>query len=142
MNNYDIDTFFQYRHLEECKNLDENIINSILNLFNSNYDIKHKKNKKVFIKKSENSILKNSKLQSMKDKISNKVNLILNKLSDTNIDNLVIEFIQNIKLNNIDDYNEFLQSIYNKIILEVNFIKNYLSFFKIITYIYEKCYIE
>lgn len=140
MNNYDIDIFFQYRYLEEYKNLDENIINNILNLFNSNYDIKQKKNKKVFIKKSENNILKNSKLQSMKDKIVNKVNLILNKLSDTNIDNLVIEFIQNIKLNNIDDYNEFLQSIYNKIISEVNFIKNYLSFFKIITYIYEKCY--
>ena len=140
MNNYDIDIFFQSRYLEEYKNLDENIINNILNLFNSNYDIKQKKNKKVFIKKSENNILKNSKLQSMKDKIVNKVNLILNKLSDTNIDNLVIEFIQNIKLNNIDDYNEFLQSIYNKIISEVNFIKNYLSFFKIITYIYEKCY--
>ena len=44
--------------------------------------------------------------QNNKDIISNKINLILNKLSESNIDNLIIEFIQNINQIDHDTFNE------------------------------------
>ena len=50
--------------------------------------------KKLKYKKS--SLLKNSKLQFDKNKIDNKINLILNKISNDNIELLVREFIDKI----------------------------------------------
>ena len=45
-----------------------------------------------------------NKFKTNKNSISNKINLILNKLSDNNIDNLLIEFIENIGFVEINDY--------------------------------------
>ena len=100
---------------------------------------KNKKYKKTY-KKNNNPILKNQKLKNKKENIINKVNLILNKLSENNIDNLIIEFIENVKITNIDNYNEFLKTLYFKILSEINFIKIYLIFFSLITKIYKEVF--
>jgi hypothetical protein len=130
-NKLDIELFFNLKYHENCLHLDNDIIESIVDTFTNN-----KKSKPV--QKKTMAIIRNPKLKQMKDKISNKVNLILNKLSENNIDNLVIEFIENIKINNIDDYNEFIKLFYLKLLSEIGFFKFYIKFFFILTSIYEK----
>ena len=115
----------------ENQNIENNILESLMNIF-------EKKNKKFFIKPKSNNILKNAKQQHSKDSIFNKVNLILNKLSESNLNNLVIEFIDSINYLDENDFNELLKSFYIKIISEINFIKIYLDFFKIIITLYNK----
>ena len=88
------------------------------------------------LKFKKNSLLKNSKLQYDKNKIDNKINLILNKISNDNIDLLVIEFINKISYISQDEFNLFLELIYKKIINEIQFVDYYLNFLKIII----KCY--
>jgi hypothetical protein len=132
-NKLDIELFFNLRYNEHCLNLDSEIIESIVDTFSNN---KFKKGK-VPMKKTI-AVIKNPKLKQIKDKISNRVNLILNKLSENNIENLVFEFVENIKILNNDDYNEFLRSFYIKILSEISFFKFYLKFFHAITSIYEK----
>lgn len=117
------------------KELDQTIVNNILDIFNVS-DNKTKKPQKTLVIKTQANILKNPKITQIKNKLSNKVNLILNKLSDTNLNNLIIEFIENIKISSIDDFNEYLKVIYIKILSEINFIKNYLEFNNIIIRIY------
>lgn len=132
-----IELFFTFKNNPECINLDSDILNSIIDSF-SNNEYKSKKYK-IQPKKTKN-IFKNPKIRLIKDKINNKVNLILNKLTENNIENLILEFIENVKINNAEDYNEFLKTIYYKILSEINFIKIYLDFFIIITEIYKKAY--
>ena len=134
-----INIFLNLRSHENCLILDPNIVSSIVNSFtnidNKNQSKKYKNQPKKII-----NILKNPKIKLIKDKISNKVNLILNKLSENNIENLVIEFIENIKITNIDEYNEFIRTFYIKILSEINFSKNYLKFFSLITDTYNSIY--
>jgi hypothetical protein len=131
MNNYDIEMFINLRNHENCQNLDQNIIDTIIaNSSNNEKNKKYKNQKKVV------NILKNPNIKIIKDKMVNKINLILNKISENNIENLIIEFIENIKINNIDEYNEFLKIFYNKILLEINFIKFYIKFLEIISQVY------
>jgi hypothetical protein len=129
----DIDLFNSLKSKPECLDLETNIIYSIIDSF-SNNDLKNKKYKTQ--QKKVLNVLKNPKIKLIKNKICNKVNLILNKLSENNISNLVIEFIENTKISNLEDYNEFLKTIYFKIISEINFIKIYLNFFELITETY------
>ena len=96
-------------------------------------------NKKKKVKSNVN-VLKNRDLQGVKENISNKINLILNKLSDSNVDNLIIEFIDNIGQISFDDYLEVQKTFYLKILTEINFIKIYLLFLKNINFIYNKAY--
>lgn len=133
-NKLDIDLFLNFKYNKECLILDNTVIDSISNTFNG---IKQKK--KIQIKKPLN-ILKNSNLKQLKDKISNRVNLILNKISENNIDNLVVEFIENVKINNLNDFNEFIKIFYIKLLSEIHFFKFYIKFFQIITNIYENVY--
>lgn len=131
-NNYNeiIDKFMSYKYLELNQNLD----NDTLEIFN-NISFKKKK-----IIKKNNNFLKNNKIQSKKDTIYNKVNLILNKLTENNFFKLIEEFIDNINYINYNDFNQVLKTFYIKIINEINFIKLYLKFFKYIVYIYYKVY--
>lgn len=136
-NKLDIELFFNLKNNKDCLYLDNNIIESFIDIF-TNSNNKNKKNK--IIPKKSIAVIKNPKLRQIKDKISNKVNLILNKISENNIDNLVIEFIDNVNITNIDDYNEFIRSFYIKLLSETNFFKFYIKFFTIITSIYEKAH--
>ena len=64
--------------------------------------------------------------------------MILNKLSENNIDNLTNEYINNINKINNEEFDEIQKTFYLKIISEINFIKIYLNFFKNIAFIYNK----
>jgi hypothetical protein len=103
----DYEAFLKLKFDKSCIDLDQDIVSSIFDSFLNN-GMKTKKNLKYHPKKIVN-IFKNPKIKLLKDKISNKINLILNKISENNIDNLVIEFIENIRIQSIDEYNEFLR---------------------------------
>ena len=126
-----IDVFKSYKDINQ--ELDDKVLSEILGMLD-NYDKKHKN----ILKKPNNNILKNKKLQSKKGNITNKVNLILNKLSDSNINALVIEFIDNIGMVDVNEWNEIQKTFYLKMYTEINFIKMYIDFFVIISTIYCK----
>ena len=132
----DIKTINFWKSHNSVQNLDTEIIKKILFLFNSSKSYKIKKSKK----KLTNNILKNPKLQVAKDKIENKVNLILNKLTKDNIDILINEFINLVNITSIEEYNIIQKTFYFKIINEIKFIDQYLVFIKIIFFIYKDKY--
>jgi hypothetical protein len=129
----DINNFLIWKTDKSTQELDITIINK-LNLLFGNLIKKSKKN----IKKNNVNILKNQKIQNKKDNIDSKVNLILNKLSELNINSLIIEFIQNINQIDLKHFEEIQQIFYVKIISEINFVKVYLQFIKILGYLYNK----
>jgi hypothetical protein len=126
----DVELFLSFKQSPETQNLDDVTVELLNNLFSSD------KKKKKPVKK--NNILKNYKIQNKKDNVSNKVILILNKLSESNINNLVIEFIDNIGQVDQENFDEIQKTFYIKIINEINFVKIYLQFLKIIGCLYNK----
>ncbi len=130
-----INSFLSFKSSTEVQELDETILEALVSVFG--VIDKNKKNKK-FAKKSNTNILKNHKMQNKKDNIINRVNLILNKLSESNIDNLVIEFLENINQVDLENFEEIQKAFYLKIMSEINFIKIYLQFLKILGYVYWK----
>jgi len=127
-----IDFILSFRNHPDLQKLDTKTIEIINKLCINNK--KYKNNNET----AHNMILKNPKLQNKKDNIENKVNLILNKLSENNIDNLLLEFINNIGQISFDEYNSIQKAFYMKIISEINFVKIYLKFFISINFIYNK----
>ena len=135
LENLDINYFLSLKSNIDVQELDKDIIQTLYDIFGS-MD-KNKKNKK-FAKKSNINILKNHKIQNKKDNIVNRVNLILNKLSESNIDSLVIDFLENINQVDLETFEEIQKTFYLKIMSEINFIKIYLQFLKIVGFIYWK----
>ena len=117
MEKLDISTFTLFKTNINTQELN----NDILKKLNMLFPEIEKRNKN----KNKNNVLKNQKIQTQKENITNKVNLILNKLSEKNIDNLVIEFIENIRIQSSDEYNEFLRVFYLKILSEINFFSKF-----------------
>lgn len=130
--NISIDFFYSFKGVPDTQNLDIKTQSLFSSLFGS-ID-KNRRNRKN--KKNNTSILKNQKIQSKKDNISNKVNLILNKLSENNVDNLLSEFIENINQVDKDSFEDIQKYFYLKIISEINFVKIYLQFLKYIGFLY------
>lgn len=133
--NSNINLFLSFKSNAEVQELDDAVLESLVTFFGT-ID-KNKKGKKL-AKKSNINILKNHKMQNKKDNIVNRVNLILNKLSETNIDVLMIEFLENINQVDVENFEEIQKTFYLKIISEINFIKIYLQFLRVLGYIYWK----
>lgn len=131
MNKIDISSFILFKTHSETQELSNEILKK-LNLIFPDIDKKRNRNK------NKNNVLKTQKILIQKENISNKVNMILNKLSEKNIDSLVIEFINSINQISNETYEEILKTFYIKIISEVNFINIYLNFLKIISCVYNK----
>jgi hypothetical protein len=116
--------------------LSQDIINNINKYLQQSDNVIKNKNNKI-----TNNILKNNHLQYNKNKNENKFILILNKVSLNNINELLIEFLENINISSIEDY-EILQRIFfMKIIKEIDLLEIYYTFilniFKIIYYKYK-----
>lgn len=128
-----IQTFIKYKSVLENKKL------NMKKIFNYDKNIKYYRRRNRYIKKN-NNLLKNNNLQQNKNRIENKINLILNKLTVINIDKIVIEFIQNVFINDKSKYDIFIKTLYVKILNEIQFIENYINFFDIISNLYNKLY--
>ncbi len=129
----DIKSFLSFKTNDSTQELDSKTLELLYELFGSvDKNKKYKKN----VKKQNFNILKNQKVQNKKESIVNRVNLILNKLSESNIDSLIIEFLENINQVDLENYEEIQKTFYLKIMSEINFIKIYLQFLRIIGYLY------
>lgn len=122
----DIATFLSFKNIES--NNTNTQLENVINLLGIKKNIKKTPEK--------NNTMKKPSIQMLKDRIDNKVNLILNKLSEMNFDNLLIEFVENINKITENDFNIIQQTFYVKMQSEINFVKIYLDFFKIITSLY------
>jgi hypothetical protein len=129
----DTESLLSIKLLPECKNFDKDILNNINSFFKKS-NIKYvKKNKKL------SNVLKNSNFNLKKNETSNKMIFILNKLSENNIDNIMIEFIENIKIDNEKNFEIIQNIIFEKIIKDNKFINVYCDLLiKIIKYTYKK----
>jgi hypothetical protein len=128
-----VETFKELRNSPELLELSNEISNLISLLSNNKKNFKN-------ISKSNNHILKNPKMQLLKDKIENKVNLILNKVSELNFTNLLTEFIESLGKINNEDYITIQKTFYIKMQTDINFIKIYLEFFKVVSKIYDSVF--
>ena len=135
LNSNTINDFFKLKYVKENTILPDNI----LKLFSEIHKSNNNNNSNYFnnnIISKQPSILKTLNVQQKKDTIINKVNLILNKLSENTINGLITEFINNIGKINIEQYEDVQKTFYLKIINENKFIDIYLHFLKIIDYLY------
>lgn len=100
--------------------LDNKILKKIKKQLNSsNIYYKYKKPKNVYI-------------------VKNDINILLNKLCISNINNILIDFFNTININE-NNINSFIKIIYNKILNEKNFIKaNSIFLIKFFNIIYNK----
>ena len=129
-----VEYLLSFKDHDDLKNLDDEFLNLISENFIKSYS---KKVKKKLIKPIlKCNILKNSKLQTEKNTIESKVNLILNKLSKNNFDQIVEEFVIKFSEINQSDYNIILKSLYIKAIKDEKFINIFLKFYHIINQIY------
>ena len=118
--------------LEENKYLDEDTLNYFTELFNIMEDSND------FEKLKPLNNLKTIDKEQLKKTIHYKVTLILNKLTKDNINNLLLEFVNNIGKVDANEFNEILKSFYLKIINDIKFIDIYLIFLKKILFLYNK----
>ena len=125
----DIESFVSLKTSPELINLSNEIINILTVLAGG---------KKIFknINNKGNQLLKNPKIQLLKDKIENKVNLILNKLSELNINNLLVEFVETIGKIKEEEFNDIQKAFYQKMQSDISFVKIYINFYKLISKLY------
>ena len=127
-----LEYLLSFQKNEELQDLDSEILKVFSSLFLKNFN---KKAKKKIIKPTT-SILKNQKIQLSKDKTENKVNLLLNKLSKNNFDNITTEFIKTFQEIDNNDYKKIIEVFYTKIIKDEKFFSMFFKFFIKISNIY------
>ncbi len=119
MNSVDL---YKLKNDIKCVILSENIISSILDIFS-------KSNIKVIkcIKKQVSAI-KTNKVQAKKDLNENKIIMIMNKISDNNINELVGEYLSNILVDTEEKYNVIMTECFSKMVKDIKFVENYIKF--------------
>jgi hypothetical protein len=125
----DIESFVSLKTSPELESLSNEITNVLTLLSGGKKLFKNTNNK-------GNQLLKNPKIQLLKDKIENKVNLILNKLSELNINNLLVEFVETLGKINEDEFNHVQKAFYQKMQSDISFVKIYIDFYKLISQLY------
>ncbi len=114
---------YKLKHDIQCVVLENDIIQNILDCYvKSNI-------KMIKTTKKQVNVMKTNKIQAKKDLNENKLIMIMNKLSNDNINELVAEYISNINLEDqVEKYNVILTEIFNKMIKDIKFIENYVNF--------------
>lgn len=114
---------YKLKHDIQCVVLENDIIQNILDCYvKSNI-------KMIKTTKKQVNIMKTNKIQAKKDLNENKLIMIMNKLSNDNVNELVAEYINNINLEDqTEKYNVILTEIFNKMIKDIKFIENYVNF--------------
>ena len=119
MNSVDL---YKLKNDTKCVFLSENIISSILDSFS-------KSNIKIIkCAKKQVNVIKTNKIQAKKDLNENKIIMIMNKISENNINELIGEYISNILVDTEEKYNVIMTEIFNKMIKDIKFAENYIKF--------------
>lgn len=129
----------QYECINNMYDLKEkftNLSQELIAQLSKSFDMSLKPAKKI-IKKT---MVKSQVMNQKKSQVDSKVNLILNKLSDANMEVLTIEFVENINQLTNDEYELVMKTFYIKMLNEISFVKIYLKFLKIIMKLYSKVF--
>jgi hypothetical protein len=119
MNSVDL---YKLKNDTKCVFLSENIISSILDTFS-------KSNIKVIkCAKKQVSAIKTNKVQAKKDLNENKIIMIMNKISENNINELISEYLCNVFVDTEEKYNVIMTEIFNKMLKDIKFVENYIKF--------------
>ncbi len=113
---------YKLKNDTKCVFLSENIVQSILDIF-SKSNIKS-----IKCSKKQVNVMKSNKIQAKKDLNENKIIMIMNKLSNNNLNELVVEYINNILVDTEEKYNAIMTEMFNKMIKDIKFIENYINF--------------
>ena len=131
----DINYFLSFKKQDTVQELDTETLNLIKKLLGT---IDRNRRHKKPLNKQNNNILKNKQIQTKKDNIVNRVNLILNKLSESNINNIILEFVENINQVSEEQFDQIQKTIYLKVLSEIKFVDIYLQFIKILGLVYKQ----
>ena len=119
MNSVDL---YKLKNDTKCVFLSENIISNILDIFS-------KSNIKVIkCAKKQVSAIKTNKVQAKKDLNENKIIMIMNKISENNINELVGEYLCNVFIDTEEKYNVIMTEMFNKMLKDIKFADNYIKF--------------
>jgi hypothetical protein len=119
MNSVDL---YKLKNDTKCVFLSENIISCILDTFS-------KSNIKVIkCAKKQVSAIKTNKVQAKKDLNENKIIMIMNKISENNINELIGEYLCNVFVDTEEKYNVIMTEIFNKMLKDIKFVENYIKF--------------
>ena len=129
----------QYECINNMYDLKEkftDLSQELITQLSKSFDMTLKPAKKI-VKKT---MVKSQVMNQKKSQVDSKVNLILNKLSDANMEALTIEFVENINQLTNDEYEVVMKTFYIKMLNEISFVKIYLKFLKIIMKLYSKVF--
>lgn len=119
MNSVDL---YKYKNDTKCMILSDNIVSFILDLFSkSNIKIVRGPKKQI-------NVMKTNKIQAKKELDENKLIMIMNKISENNINELIGEYISNILVETKEKYEMIQFEILQKMIKDIKFIDNYIKF--------------
>lgn len=133
-----VEYLLSFKTHEEVLELDSDFLKLVSENFTKNYSKKaKKKNIKPILKCN---LLKNIKLQNDKNKTEYKANLLINKLSKNNFEEIIKEFI--ITFSDIvqDDFDIILEKIFTKMIKDDKFIELFFRFYDKIYTIYNSLF--
>ena len=89
-------------------------------------------------KKKINNNTKKQNLKKLKDNFESKINFLLNKLTNKNENEIILEFSKSISFESYQTYQEFIEIIWKKIIVHSSFINTYFDFLLKIIKIYSQ----
>ena len=112
---------YKYKNDPQCMFLEDDTISKIVSFF-SKSNIKQMKGPVKQV-----NIMKTNKIQAKKDMIENKIIMIMNKISENNMNELLIEYITSIFIDE-EKYNIIQTELYNKMIKDIKFIEYYVKF--------------
>jgi len=119
MNSVDL---YKLKNDTKCVFLSENIIGNILDIFS-------KSNIKVIkCAKKQVSAIKTNKVQAKKDLNENKIIMIMNKISENNINELIGEYLSNMLVDTEEKYNVIMTELFSKMVKDIKFAENYVKF--------------
>ena len=133
-----VDFLLSFKDAQEVQSLDIDLLKEVTGFVIKSYSKKAKK--KIIKPILKCNLLKNSTLQNAKNKIENKTNLILNKISKNNFDQIIGEFLSTFNEITQSDYDIILQTIYIKILKDEKFLKLFYNFYKTINNIYSSLF--
>ena len=129
----EVNYLISFKNNSSCQNLDDDHFKNMSALLKLN---KFKKKKSRPTEPKKISTIVKEKIQISKDKIENKISLLINKLDSTNIDKIIEEFINKFKDIEESEFLIFQKEIYKRIIKDSKFQDIFLDFFIKIKKIY------
>lgn len=133
-----VEHLLSFKSHEEVLELDSDFLKLVSEIFTKNYSKKaKKKNIKPILKCN---LLKNNKLQNDKNKTEYKANLLINKLSKNNFEEIIKEFITTFSDILQEDFDIILEKVFTKMIKDDKFMELFFRFYNKIYIIYNSLF--